>query len=851
MATDLNISHILQELCQPHCNGNQICCKNEDNNNNINNTGIAEEPWLPPSMVTQSQEQECTHEHRSKRSFKTQGKEDETKDPQGDPCNAPVSPKNSNNKKQTVQATPKPAVSTKSSVFEKWAAMDKANQRPLAKRQLSDFSQASTSRAVKKTLLKEEDQKKEKVQSCATQQDMRDDQMILNQCVSRRKLQKELVPNIEDFYRVDSHAISAGQELKSKKIFSVQTIARTITKGTSTDLERLRAIWIWLCHNIEYDLNGYLGLTEKASSPEQVIETGRGVCCGFSSVCLQLCKEVGIECREVGGHGKGVGYKLGQSYQNTKSNHMWNAVRLEDHWYLLDACWGAGRVNMNAKAFIKRYNEFYFLTDPEDFISSHWPDEEEWQLLDSPIKLEEFEKGVLKTSEFYKLGLTLIHPKQYLLITEDGEASISMKFSHPVDFTYEISQQHNGEQKELSTSMGLLTATQNSMKLQLMPPTSGTFEIILFARPGHTSGKYTWVCSFLLECNKPKSSQNRPENPYLYWGMTQDTEDLGLKPCIYGSEAILMKSGSYELVLQTSRPLMMLCEISHKDLDDTLAKRCLATQIEADKLTCIILCPYIGYYRVSVFVKDYESDWNRFQNVGNFLLHCIANPINLNQLFPPDLSYFCGPGIRTDDAGLSKFSHTAPIVSTQQGKCNITFQNQQDLDILAFLKHSKEHSGDPLTQHVFFTHNGSKVTLSVVLPESGVYKLSLYGKTSSSQEFNLLCDFILQNSSESSWPPFPYTYAAWRKGSVLFEPRSGLLEPLCWVQFRVRIPGARRVIVLGEEQVDLQINKSHIWEGEVFTGKIEEIKLAASQEETSNQMEILMCFNVLKPQNEM
>lgn len=39
-------------------------------------------------------------------------------------------------------------------------------------------------------------------------------------------------------------------QLKSKKIFSVQTIARTITKGTSTDLERLRAIWIWLCNNI-------------------------------------------------------------------------------------------------------------------------------------------------------------------------------------------------------------------------------------------------------------------------------------------------------------------------------------------------------------------------------------------------------------------------------------------------------------------------------------------------------------------------------------------------------------------------------------------------------------------------
>lgn len=426
-----------------------------------------------------------------------------------------------------------------------------------------------------------------------------------------------------------------------------------------------------------------------------------------------------------------------------------------------------------------------------------------------------------------------------------------MGFSQPVDFTYEISQHHSSEQKDLSTSMGLLTITQNSMTLQLMPPSSGTFEIMLFARPGHTSRKFSWVCSFLLDCYEPKTSENLPENPYLYWGMTQNAEALGVKPCIYGSEAILLKSGSSELVLQTSRPLMMLCEISHKDLDDTLAKRCLATQIEAEKLTCSIFCPYIGYYRLSVFVRDYESDRNSFQNVGNFLLHCIANPINLNQVLPPDLSPFCGPGIRTDDAGLSKFSHTASIVSTQQGKCNITFQNTQDLDLHAILKHSKEESGHPLSQFVFFTYNGDKVTLSVSLPEPGVYKLSLYGKTPSNQEFNMLCDFILQNSSESSWPPFPYTYTAWRKGSVLFEPRSGLLEPLCWVQFRVRVPGARRVTVLAEHRVDLQINKSHIWEGEVFTGNVEQIKLAASQEETSNQMDILMCFDVLKPQNEM
>lgn len=215
MSADLKISNNLQELCQATCNANQMCRENEDNNNNINNTSIAGEPLFPPSMVTQSQEQEHTQEHRSEKSFKTQGKEDETNDPRGDPCNTVFSTKISNNKNQTEKATLKHAVSTKSSVFEKWAAMDKANQRPLAKRQLSDISQTSTSRAVKKTLVKEKDLNREKVPSIATQQDTKNDQMILNQHGCRRKLQKELISNLEDFYRVDSHAVGASQEVRN------------------------------------------------------------------------------------------------------------------------------------------------------------------------------------------------------------------------------------------------------------------------------------------------------------------------------------------------------------------------------------------------------------------------------------------------------------------------------------------------------------------------------------------------------------------------------------------------------------------------------------------------------------
>lgn len=229
-----------------------------------------------------------------------------------------------------------------------------------------------------------------------------------------------------------------------------------------------------------------------------------------------------------------------------------------------------------------------------------------------------------------------------------------------------------------------------------------------------------------------------------------------------------------------------------------------------------------------------------FKNAGNFLLCCTGGPVNLNELFPCGLSSSCGPGIRALEEGLSRFSHTEALVYTQQGNCNITFHKPQDLDLHAVL--TKE-SASLLSNHVLFTHNGSKVTISIALPEYGVYKLGLYGKTTLKQEFTLLCEYILKNTSANKWHPFPCMYKAWKRGSVLFEPCTGLLEASSWVKFHVRVPKAQKVSVQGDQRVDLQLRKSRVWEGTVFTGRGPQLKLAASQCETSNEIVIMMSFN--------
>lgn len=435
---------------------------------------------------------------------------------------------------------------------------------------------------------------------------------------------------------------------------------------------------------------------------------------------------------------------------------------------------------------------------------------------------------------------------------------MSLGFSRPVTFAYEITQHQDllhcgaSEQKEsINSSFGLLTVSNRSMNLQLLPPATGTYDVKVFARPETATTALTWVCSFIVECPTPRAMEEIPENPFLSWGLQPTAGSLGVAGSSQGSEVAEVEEGIFELALKTSRPLMVLCELVHPELEAAVAKRCLATQIQPNLLTCHVLCPLRGFYRLSVFVRDYEKTEVKFNNAANFLLHCKGKVISPGELFPPNLGSSCGPGTRTSEAGLSKFSHTAALVSTQQGKCNITFHNQRDLELHTVISREENKTAAiPLSRHLFCTYTDSKVTVSVSLPDAGVYRLGLYAKTTPGGDFNPMCDFVLRNSCDQPGPPFPCVYSAWRKGCVLFEPRVGLLEPLSWVRFRVRIPGAQKVSMVGETRTDLKMNKSRVWEGEVFSGNgLQQLKLAASSGESSD-MAVLMTFDIKQLEGE-
>ncbi|NXA31385.1 KY peptidase, partial [Eudromia elegans] len=389
----------------------------------------------------------------------------------------------------------------------------------------------------------------------------------------------------------------------------------------------------------------------------------------------------------------------------------------------------------------------------------------------------------------------------------------------------------------------MMTVSEKSVTIKVSPPTEGLFDLMIFARDADSQAPYNWVCSYQIQCLEPRGREELPENPFRFWGLHQKARDFGIVESSHHGELLVAPRGTLLLTLQTSRPLLATYELVNNALDAALSRKCLASQAEEGKLSCHVLCPLQGYYRLSVFVKDLGG--SAFRNAANFLLRCLG-PVNQNRLFPSGLSMHCGAGISSTGSGLFNPSHSAPIISTKLGKCNVTFRTRAGVDVTASLSKDRVTSAKyPLDRHVLVTQLRTKVSVCVALPESGVYKLGLFGSSKDSKDFVHICDYVIRCFSEPRWPPFPRVYCPWGKGCVLLEPRAGVLQEQSRVRVRLKVPDASSVVVIGREKVVLQLSPNRVWEGDVLAGAAgTQVKVAARLRQRCPALEVMLAFEV-------
>jgi len=190
-----------------------------------------------------------------------------------------------------------------------------------------------------------------------------------------------------DFSKIDKHAKDAPRSVAK----SSKTLVDYLTKNADTDLEKVRAIYIWMVDNIKYDFAGLekrksadQAWAEKQSAPT-VLKYKKGVCQGYANLFIELAEQAGLEAIFVTGNTKK------QRGRIPRTGHAWNVVKIDEEWKIIDATWGAGAADSNSPNATKNQEKF-FLSDPSELILSHFPNDPVFQLSPNPVLFAEFEK---------------------------------------------------------------------------------------------------------------------------------------------------------------------------------------------------------------------------------------------------------------------------------------------------------------------------------------------------------------------------------------------------------------------------------------------------------------------------
>jgi hypothetical protein len=233
-------------------------------------------------------------------------------------------------------------------------------------------------------------------------------------------------------------------QAQSVRAKTPDTLARQLTAGYTTDLEKVRAIFTWICQNVAYNSNIYKPMYRRpAFIPEpldtvsewksademiaqKVMNRRMAVCDGYSRLFKVLCTYAGVQAEVINGY---VRTNYGSTSERFRTNHTWNAVRIDSAWHLLDVTWAAGYMTYNDE-FVPKQNDFYFLTRPQDFVRDHFPEDLRWTLLEEPPTLAEFRKMPFKVKSYIKYDIQSYSPRNGLVEAEVGDTlvfSLSLK----------------------------------------------------------------------------------------------------------------------------------------------------------------------------------------------------------------------------------------------------------------------------------------------------------------------------------------------------------------------------------------------------------------------------------------
>ncbi|XP_050400960.2 lim and transglutaminase domain protein ltd-1 [Patella vulgata] len=223
--------------------------------------------------------------------------------------------------------------------------------------------------------------------------------------------------------------------------YSYEILLDSLLTGLSTDLEKVRSIFIWLgSQRIKY-LDDVMSDIKTPFGYMLYMKNGNGT---FAEFFAQLCRFINIPCVIVRGIAKGARYEVGDD-DLYDSRSIWNCVFIDGEWRIIHCHWAfTGLVGYNhgrwttleaeSRGMIDHQkpsggyqvfgiDEFYFLTDPDEFCYFCLPNEEmkRWQLMENPWTYQKFVSVPFLHESFFLYEMNLMSREKGVIQAPDGQ----------------------------------------------------------------------------------------------------------------------------------------------------------------------------------------------------------------------------------------------------------------------------------------------------------------------------------------------------------------------------------------------------------------------------------------------
>ncbi|WP_299128098.1 transglutaminase domain-containing protein [uncultured Winogradskyella sp.] len=247
---------------------------------------------------------------------------------------------------------------------------------------------------------------------------------------------------IQDFKSINfEKADNIALVNKGENLYNLPDLTYKLTDGLTTDVEKFRAIYVWVCQNIANDYGLYhLNKSKRERFKndsikfnawttkfrkklfKKLLNNKRTICTGYAYMLKTLCDLADLECEIIQGYGR-------VSTTNIENlelpNHSWNAIKLNGKWYLCDPTWASGIPDPETNNFTYNYNDGFFLANPKLFAINHFPIDHKWWLLDDEVPtFRAFLASPIIYGSAYKHLDQHGKPKQMHHVLKKGEALI-------------------------------------------------------------------------------------------------------------------------------------------------------------------------------------------------------------------------------------------------------------------------------------------------------------------------------------------------------------------------------------------------------------------------------------------